>query len=125
MTNSREFSRSDVQIEANVLGEGIEISAAKVLNLSLNGVLVDCEAQPALGTSCEVRLLFGDIKDKMSIVATGRIIRADSQGLGLVFDEVQGTDGFHHLRQLVLLNSKEPDTVQEEFDEHLGIKKPY
>jgi hypothetical protein len=41
--------------------------------------------------------------------------------MAIEFDRVE-VESFEHLKQLILLNSSDPDNVWEEFERHLGLK---
>ena len=58
----------------------------------------------------------------MDISVKGRVQRVTEDGMGLLFTEV-GLEAYEHLHNLVLLNTHEPDKVEQEFKNHLGLKK--
>ncbi len=118
----RDFSRVPINLEVEIAVDGRHISTGGTRDLSLSGIFSACEEGPSPGTSCCVRLYLGERSSGICIEAVGEIARVDDGGIGIAFSEIIGADSFHHLRQLVLLNSQDPDAVQQELDTHVGIK---
>lgn len=119
----REFSRAPVSVEIEVTAKGFGLSAQSVRDVSIGGVsLGPCEQSTPLGSRCQVRLFVGGRASGVCIEATGEIVRVDEAGVGIMFTEINGTESYHHLRQLVLLNSGDPDGAGQEFAAHLGLK---
>lgn len=120
--NKRDFSRIPIKLEVEIAVDGRQISTEGTRDVSLSGVFSACEEGPSPGTRCCVRLYLGERSSGVYIEAAGEIARVDDGGIGISFSEIIGADSFHHLRQLVLLNSQDPDTVRKELDTHVGIK---
>lgn len=119
----REFSRAPVSVEIELTADGFRLSAQNVRDVSIGGVcLGPCEQRMPLGARCQVRLFVGGRASGVCIAATGEIVRADGTGVGIGFTEINGTESYHHLRQLVLLNSGDPERAGQEFAAHLGLK---
>lgn len=119
----REFSRAPVSVEIEVTADEFGLSAQSVRDVSLGGVsLGPCEEHTPLGVLCQVRLFVGGRASGVCIEATGEVVRVDNTGVGISFTEINGTESYHHLRQLVLLNSEDPDRAGQEFAAHLGLK---
>jgi hypothetical protein len=56
------------------------------------------------------------------VVLQSRVVaRRDATGVGLRLDSVD-EETFAHLRRLVMLNAEDPDQVEAEIDQHLGIR---
>ena len=75
-----------------------------------------------LGAPCQVRLFVGGRASGACIEAAGEIVRVDDAGVEIMFKEINETESYHHLRQLVLLNFGDPDRAGHEFAVHVGLK---
>jgi len=84
----------------------------RVLDISLNGVLVAAELPLDRGEACEVRIPLGDDPEQ-TIVAEGRVVRRDESGLAIHFEAME-LDSAAHLRNLVTYNSDEPGRIERE-----------
>ena len=119
----RGFSRAPVSVEIEVTADGFGLSAQNVRDVSIGGVcLGPCEQHTPLGAPCQVRLFVGGRASGVCIEAAGEVVRVDDAGVGIMFTEINGTQSYHHLRQLVLLNSGDPDRAGQEFAAHVGLK---
>jgi len=52
----------------------------------------------------------------------GRVQRVAEEGMGLLFTEI-GLEAYECLRNLILLNTDDTKKVEQEFKNHLGLKK--
>ncbi len=120
----RNFTRSSVQVEINVSVNGHPLSTGEISDISLGGLYVPCSGSPELGTRCDVVLHIGGRHTGIRAMAIAEVVRTDETGIGIAFRELLGTESLHHLRQLVLLNSGDPEQTEHEFLTHLGIKNP-
>ncbi|MFB6261525.1 MAG: PilZ domain-containing protein [Thiohalorhabdaceae bacterium] len=84
----------------------------RVLDISLNGVLVAAELPLDPGEACEVRIPLGDDPEQ-TIVAEGRVVRRDESGLAIHFEAME-LDSAAHLRNLVTYNSDDPGRIERE-----------
>ena len=107
----RRYSRVKWGDRATVATGGSE-ETGRVLDISLNGVLVEADLAPAVGASCEVRIPLGEAPESL-IVAEGHVVRRDAQGLAIHFDAME-LDSAAHLRQLVTYNSDDPAQIDRE-----------
>ena len=122
MGKQRECTRSSVEAEVDVVVAGRELHGARITNISLKGLFITCASPPPAGARCTVVAHLGGRGMGVQIKAAGTVVRRDDHGIGVEIDEVVGSEGLHHLRQLVLLNSPNPERAEQEFDDHLGLK---
>lgn len=92
-------------------------------NVSRKGVSLLCDNPLPVGSDCKLSLLLGGKEDPVRIDVGGKVARVDETGMGLEITEIVGMESFEHLRNLVLYNSSDTDRVEEEFQEHLGLKQ--
>ena len=117
----RSFSRVSVKVRLAVHPEGHQEVVGECSNLSLQGVLVTGAGPLPAGKPCTIRLALDGTA--IAIEAHGVIARATADGGAVRFIEIVGVDSLEHLRNLVLYNSRNPDQVISEFDQHWGLEE--
>ena len=93
-------------------------------NLSFGGAFVSCNAPmgiPERG-ECALKLILGAEEESASIEITARVIRLSENGVGVMFLSIS-LDGYNHLKNLMIFNSSDPETLIDELDKHPGIDK--
>lgn len=116
----REFSRVSVHPVIDLTINGEPVAGPQVENLSLRGVLVRSGLRPAADSPCALTLrLNGTVAE---VRAIGRVVRTTEDGFAIRFTEIVGLDSLEHLRNLIRYNSHEPNRVEEEFRNHLGLE---
>ena len=121
LENHREFSRVEVKVQASIQVRDQAIISRDTQDISMKGLFVKCKADWSIGTECEIHLLLAGREPPVDISVKGRVQRVTDDGMGLLFTEV-GLEAYEHLHDLVLLNTHEPDKVEQEFKNHLGLK---
>ncbi len=102
---NRHYSRVKWRSRAIVTARSTEIRGP-VLNISLNGVLVETERDLEPHAPCNVRIPLGGDPEQ-AILASGHVVRREEKGLAIRF-EAMDVDSAAHLRQLTTLNSEDP-----------------
>ena len=82
-------------------------------DVSLQGLYIATDERLPPGTPCEVEIRLNGSSLLLSIRAQGRVARSDAGGLGIEFESFD-PDSYFHLRNLVMYNSEDPDTVERE-----------
>lgn len=117
----REFSRVQVYLRAEVTVAGTRLLDGTMEQLSLKGGFFRSAEQPAAGTRCDIRLHLDGTE--ISVRTRGHVVRLVPGGCAIQFDEVVGLEGLEHLRNLILYNARDPGQVEQEFHDHLGLKR--
>ena len=117
----REFTRVHVKVLTEVTVEGRTIRSFDSQDLSLKGMLVRTEERLPPGTPCGVRVLLGD--GAVEILADGVVVRDYAEGFAVQFTRLLGLESYEHLKNLVMYNSPDPDRIEQEFQEHLGLRR--
>ena len=117
----REFSRVPVHLQAEVTLDGGTCLEGTLENLSLKGGFLRSAAAPAPGTPCDIRLHLEGTE--LEVHAQGTIVRPGPGGVAIQFSEIVGIDSLEHLRNLILFNTRDPHQVEQEFHDHLGLKR--
>lgn len=120
MPHRREFSRVEVHPVIEIAVAGRPIVDAQVGNLSLRGLLVLTVERPAAEATCSIAIRLGGTAAE--VTATGRVVRTTSEGFAVQFTEILGLDSLEHLRNLIRYNSHNPNEVEQEFRNHLGLE---
>ncbi len=122
----RDFVRVPFNTEVAITAGEWSLRTGTEIDLSMSGLhLAGLEKavrdMPLPGTSCRASIILGGA-GRARIEAAGRIIRSEPGELAVEFIEID-LDGYQHLRQLILNNSKDPERAEQQFDQHRGIKR--
>lgn len=118
----REFSRVGINIQVTVQAKGEEIISTGTHDVSMKGLLVKGKTDWPIGTECDIHLILEGQSPPVNIEVKGRVQRITEEAIAVLFTEV-GLEAYEHLHNLVLLNTDDPDKVEQEFSSHLGLKK--
>ena len=121
--NQREFTRILIELEVQVTPTQQPTVSYQVKDVSMKGLYLLCEQPLPMGTECRVTLLLGAKERPVRIEVSGKVVRVDTDGMGVEITEIVGVESLTHLRNLVLYNSPDTDQVEQEFHDHLGIKR--
>ena len=121
-SSRREFTRVPVHIWGTFKDGNREIVTVEVDTLSLRGChATTFEALPAGEVHCLMLFTEDDAK-ALHITVQARIVSSDEDGMGIEFTEMP-LESYDHLRKMVLLNASDPDRVEKEFRDHIGLKR--
>lgn len=119
----REFTRIPMKMEAHVVAAAADsITSDHIRDVSMKGIYLVAEKAFPVGTVCDVVMLVGEPGSQLKIEAKGRVDRSSDAGMAIEFTEI-GLESYDHLHNLVLYNSKNTDKVEQEFKDHLGLKR--
>ena len=121
-TDQREFSRIDTKITVKLQAKGRKVVSADTHDVSMKGLFVTGKTDWPMGTECDIHLILKGLNPPVDIKVKGRVQRIAEEGMGLLFTEI-GLEAYEHLRSLILLNIDDPEQAEEEFKNHLGLKK--
>ena len=118
----RGFIRVPFRTEVAVrVGDRI-IRANTEINVSMGGLhMMSDDALPAPGVPCRVSIMLSSFENKLLIEADGKVIRSEPGSLAVEFTQLD-LDSYHHLRQLIINNTDEPEKAEQEFASHWGIR---
>jgi hypothetical protein len=122
-TDQREFTRIPIQLEVQITPAQQHPTSYKVKDVSMKGLYLLCDQPLPMGAECRVTLLLGDKENPVRIEVGGKVVRVDTDGMGLEITEIVGVESFEHLRNLVRYNSPDTNQVEQEFHDHIGIKR--
>ena len=127
MTDLKEERRGFIRVPFNtevvVEGEGRTVRSHEGINLSMSGVrLFTTDTIPPPGSPCQVKIILQASENRLPIEARGMVVRSEPGFLAVQFTELD-LDGYHHLRQIILNNTDEPEKAEREFATHWGIRE--
>lgn len=114
----RQFSRVDYHVNAVITCDSDSFPAT-VKNISLHGVLVQCERIVDIGKLAEITISLVTADTPIEIRLNGVVVRSGDGELGLRFDKIE-LDSFVHLRNLVSIAKGDADGVMNEFIDFVG-----
>ena len=113
----RGFTRVPLPFPARVLYKSSVLECDQGMDVSARGISVQTEKRPKEGTLCTVEILLGEA---LMITAKGMVARHSDTGFAVEFHEI-GRESFELLKDLVRFNADDPDAVDREFCQHLGL----
>ena len=122
MKDHREFSRVGLRLLAKVKAKGKEVVSTGTHDVSMKGLFVTGKTDWSIGTECEIHLILEGQNPPVDIKVKGRVQRITEEGVAMLFTEV-GLEAYEHLHNLILLNTDDTEKVEQEFKNHLGLKK--
>lgn len=124
MNERRGFVRVPFNTEVEVHVQGRMILSQEKVDLSMSGIRLSTrDAIPPPGALCRVKIILQASEPRLIIEASGKVARSDPGSLAVEFTELD-PDGYHHLQQVILNNTDDPEKAEKEFAEHWGIRKP-
>jgi hypothetical protein len=118
----REFTRIPIHIWGTFADTTGDLLTAEVNNLSVRGCHVSTfDALPA-GGRYHLTLFVEDDEQALHFKVESRVVRSDQDGMGIEFMEMP-LESYGHLRNMVLLNASDPEQVEREFRQHIGLKR--
>ena len=120
--NSRKFIRSNISIATRLWPEGIPPIDAMVVDLSLNGILVQTDVKLEIGSKCRISILIGHYMHELPISAGGVVVRNHDGMIAICFDAV-GIESSRQLQSMIVFHSNDPEQCLQEFTQaESGVK---
>jgi hypothetical protein len=116
----RRFTRVPFQVEAELVVGDTTYPVDDIKNLSVGGCLVSMEANLSVGTVCKIAIKLGEPESGLSVEVDGKIVRTPPKAVAIQFTGVS-IDNLHHLQNIVRYNSSDPDAIEKELHDNLGI----
>lgn len=120
--NRRAYTRVRIVVDVEVGAPGQAKISGRGRDLSVKGLYLMTPKTLPPGTTCRLNLLLTGTATPVAVQITGRVVYADDAGMGFEFVGVDA-ESFVHLRNLVLYNSMDPEQVEREFQNQLGVKR--
>jgi len=119
--SKRKMSRVNFRVDALINYNDMK-KVCSVRDLSLSGIYLATDLDIAIGEN--VKLTVKIISDSTTgeLYLSGIIVRKDSDGLALEFSDLP-IDSYLFLRNVVVYNSGDPETIDQEYRRHLASRK--
>lgn len=122
-SDNREFTRITMLLEAEVVCDGRTV-IGRTRDVSLKGMLLACAETLPAGGACACTIFLDGRHGQARIRAQAVVARSLDQAIAFEFRELADAESYQFLQNLVLYNAADPKRVEEEFKNHLGLKRP-
>jgi hypothetical protein len=116
--NQREFERVQSHIPVDVDSGGKTI-VGEARDIGFAGLWLPATEPLAERALCTVTI---HLAETIKIRAKGLVVRSEPDGFAVQFLELLDLDSYGHLRNLILYNSADPATVDQEIDRHFRLR---
>lgn len=117
--NRREFSRSYVEMGAEVQTPDGNHIRGLARDVSLSGLFFITDSDIPLGSAVKATIMLGD--GLVPVDVMGEISRKAQDGVGIHITELEPAAA-EHMKKLVMYNASDVEQVEDEFDTHAGLK---
>ncbi|MBN2530721.1 MAG: PilZ domain-containing protein [Deltaproteobacteria bacterium] len=127
MENKRRFSRVPFRTVAQVRSaDGVLEMEGEVKNISLAGILLECDNSIPEGTDVAIEIFLMDGNPDFEISVKGNVVRVTDIGTAIRLNlQGIGFESLTHLRYVVSYNLGDDDTVMDEFFQHVDSTYPH
>jgi hypothetical protein len=115
--NHRKFTRVSPHIPVDVVADGNTVSG-EVRDISFEGLWLPTVEPFPERRPCRVTI---HLAETIKINAVGVVVRSEPDGFAVQFTELLDLESYGHLRNLILYNTLDTATVEEEFDKHVRL----
>ncbi len=122
-TEKRKFSRIALPFVLNLIFEdGSVYPVEEYDDISIGGCLIPANEKLENFTHCTVSItLGGPAEGGPKIEIKGKIVRHDKQKMAVQFISID-PDSLFHLQNIIRYNAPDPDQIDDEIQEHKGLK---
>ncbi len=113
--NNRKFTRVNSHIPVDVEASG-ETLSGEVRDISFEGLWLPTTTPFPERIPCRVTV---HLATSIKIRADGVVVRSEPEGIAVQFRELLDLESYGHLRNLILYNSTDTATVEQEIDRYL------
>ncbi len=118
---SRRFSRLSLGFPATVIvGDGEPVQIPELTNVAVGGCLIPMDEVVEVGALVHITIHLSENIPLEKIVVEGSVLRCEDGQVAVRFEKIE-PGSLHHLQNLILYNSSDPEQVEEEINEHPGL----
>ncbi|CAN2041437.1 PilZ domain-containing protein [Candidatus Magnetomoraceae bacterium gMMP-15] len=123
MKENRKHTRLPLELPAEIKLSNGAIYKGGIKNISFGGVFLDMPDLTELkqGNKCKLSVILQEELKRLSIDFDCEVIHVQSSGIGLRFIAINGTEAYNHFKNLMVMNSPDPDQLLEELERHPGL----
>ncbi len=116
----RQSTRVQFRVQAKITVNDIKYTSDQISNLSIGGCLLPIQAEWEPGTPCRLDILMSGTSSELSVQIDGNIHRCDKGAVAVRFTGID-PDSLFHLQNIVLYNSSDSMSVEQEIQRHPGL----
>ena len=125
ISEHREFTRISMSVRVEITLPGEQMITGQVEDISMNGIHIVANHSFDPGATYRIKLILGGDKhepEAIEIEAQGHAVRSDGSHLAIRFESLD-LEGYQHLKQMLLSHASDSDTLEQEFEDHIGLRK--
>lgn len=123
MKDHRKHTRIPLELTAEIKSSNGVVYKGGTKNISFGGIFFKISDLTELkqGESCNFSIILQEEISRLAIDFNCEVVHIQSSSLGLRFISINGTDAYNHFKNLMVMNSPEPDKLLEELELHPGL----
>lgn len=123
MHENRKHTRLPLQLTAEITLSNGTLYRGITKNISFGGIFFKISGSTRLkrGEQCHFSIILQEGSERLSIDFNSEVVHTRRSGVGLRFISIEGADAYNHFKNLMVMNSPDPDTLLEELERHPGI----
>ena len=123
MKKQRKHTRLPLELTAEIKLSNGAIFKGVTKNISFGGIFFKISGLTELkqGDHCTFSIILQEEVERLSIDFNSEVIHIQRSGIGLRFISINGADSYNHFKNLMVMNSPDPDRLLEELELHPGI----
>ncbi len=116
----RRFTRVQFRVQAEITVNDVKYTTDQIKNLGIGGCLLPIKADLNAGSECTLKILMSGASSELTLEIEGEIIRCDQEMMAIKFTGID-PDSLMHLHNIVLYNSSDAQSVEEEIQRNPGL----
>ncbi|MDQ6968287.1 MAG: PilZ domain-containing protein [Mariprofundaceae bacterium] len=113
--NARKFTRSNISIAIRLWAADLSPFDAIVIDLSLNGILIQTDTTLTIGSKCHISILLGHYMHELPLNAEGIVVRVRDGIMAIAFDAV-AIESSRELQNMIVFHTDDPEQCLHEFN---------
>ena len=123
MKEHRKHTRLPLELTAEIkLSNGV-VYKGETKNISFGGIFFKTSDSTEIkqGERCNFSIILQEEIGRLAIDFDCEVIHIQSSGIGLRLISINGADAYNHFKNLMVMNSPDPDKLLEELELHPGL----
>lgn len=116
----RRFTRVPFKIGAELKIDEQSYLIDEITDLSIGGCLASMKENLQVDTHCRLAMNLGGPTSELNVEIEGKIVRTQPGAVAIKFTGVE-LDSLFHLQNIVRYNASDPDAIEKEIHDNLGI----
>jgi hypothetical protein len=119
----RKHTRILLELPAEIKSSNGVVHKGGTVNISFGGVFFEASNLSDItpGEKCDFSIILTEGVERLSIGFDCEVIHLQKSGIGLKFDAINGADAYNHFKNLMVMNSPDPDKLLEELEVYPGL----